>query len=50
MPHNGGFAPSVDPYNLKQALNDEDDERYLRAAADSDFARFPGVRRSNPLL
>ncbi len=50
MPHNGGFALGVDPYNLKQILNDEDDERYLRAAADSDFARFSGVRWRNPLL
>ena len=31
VPVSGGFAPGVDPNNLKQFLNDEDDERYLRS-------------------
>ncbi len=31
VPHNDGFTLGVGSYNLKQILNDEDDERYLRA-------------------
>ena len=34
-PNNGGFLPGVDPMRLKQFLNDEDDERYLRSASKS---------------
>lgn len=29
-PNKSGFLPGVDPHNLKQILNDEDDEHYLR--------------------
>ncbi len=31
VPVSGGFTLGVDPNNLKQFLNDEDDERYLRS-------------------
>ena len=30
IPNKSGLSPGVDPDNLKQILNDEDDERYLR--------------------
>ena len=31
VPFSREFAPGVDPRNLKQFLNDEDDELYLRS-------------------
>ena len=33
VPISGGFAPGVDPYNLKQLLDKEDIEKYLRENA-----------------
>ena len=33
VPISGGFAPGVDPYNLKQLLHEEDVEKYLRENA-----------------
>ncbi len=34
-PNKSGFLPGVDPMRLKQFLNDEDDERYLRSESKS---------------
>ena len=31
VPFSREFAPDIDPKKLKQFLNDEDDERYLRS-------------------
>jgi hypothetical protein len=50
----GGLQPGIDPARLKLLADELEVEEYLRiareqSANDADFARFAGLRWTNPL-